>query len=262
MFYALPIVNCCTAIKNSFKNYANFKGRIRRSEYWFFMLLVNFFTIFFLTMFLLCVTEVIGYEYYYDYYDWRHYYGYYHRDESMFIAFTSLFCIYICFITLPTLAATVRRLHDTGRRGEYIFVGLVPFFGTLTLLVFLCQDSQNQDNEFGPSTKYSNIPPQQNQPFLINSINSDDISSNSYNPNIIAVNPVQANMNNLQQSINQVNPVNNNINNNINNKNIIDINAKPGAIPVPVNTNSAPVMYPPNTVPVPTNNNMNIYQNQ
>ena len=66
-----------------------------------------------------------------------------------------LLTIHIAFITLPTLSATVRRLHDIGKSGCYIFVGLVPFFGGLTLLVFLCRDSMPEANEFGPPTKYT-----------------------------------------------------------------------------------------------------------
>ena len=51
--YALPKVEFLTAVKNCLKNYINFKGRIRRSEYWFFLLPVNFITVLFLTLFLL-----------------------------------------------------------------------------------------------------------------------------------------------------------------------------------------------------------------
>ena len=38
---ALARVSFCNAIKTSCKNYANFKGRSRRSEYWKFILAVN-----------------------------------------------------------------------------------------------------------------------------------------------------------------------------------------------------------------------------
>ena len=55
---------------------------------------------------------------------------------------------------LPVLSATARRLHDVGKRGEYMFIGFVPFFGGLTLLVLLCFDSHKNSNKFGPSPKY------------------------------------------------------------------------------------------------------------
>ena len=161
--YALPKVDCCTAFKNAFKNYSNFSGRIRRSEYWFFLLVVNIVTFIFLLFFILFVTEAIGAYYYYDYYDYYdrydpYYYrryGYYRANTAGILAFMILLTIHIAFITLPTLSATVRRLHDIGKSGCYIFVGLVPFFGGLTLLVFLCRDSMPEANEFGPPTKYT-----------------------------------------------------------------------------------------------------------
>ena len=151
---ALPKVKFSTAIKNGFINYINFSGRIRRSEYWFFLLLINTITFLLLLLFILFITEAIGRTYHsyynYDYY----YYGYYTADEDAIFAFVIVLPTYIAGIMLPTLSATVRRLHDVGRRGEYIFIGLVPFFGGIALLVLLCQDSMKEANEFGPSPKY------------------------------------------------------------------------------------------------------------
>ena len=129
------MVKFCTAFTNAFKNYSNFSGRIRRSEYWFFILVVNLVTFFLLLFFMLSISGVIKPSYsYYDYYDYRNYYRY---NDDAILAFMILLVIYIAFIMTPTLSATVRRLHDIGKRGEYIFVGLVPFFGGLTLLVYL-----------------------------------------------------------------------------------------------------------------------------
>ena len=66
-----------------------------------------------------------------------------------------IFLVYVCDIMLPTLGATVRRLHDIGRQGETIFIGLVPFFGGIVLLILLCKDSMKEKNEYGYSPKYS-----------------------------------------------------------------------------------------------------------
>ena len=161
---ALPMVNICTAIKNGFINYVNFSGRIRRSEYWFFLLLINTITLLLLILFILYETGVIGYYYesYYEPYDYYHYSYYYHYDEDAILILIIVLSSYISGIMLPTLSATVRRLHDVGKRGEYIFIGLVPFFGSLALLILLCQDSMKEANEFGPSPKYiqfiNNVP--------------------------------------------------------------------------------------------------------
>ena len=216
--YELPKVDCCTAFKNAFKNYSNFSGRIRRSEYWFFLLVVNIVTFILLLFFVLFVTEAIGAYYYYyssgSYNPYDHYYdhsGYYRANEEGILAFVILLGIYVPFITLPTLSASVRRLHDIGKSGCYLFIGLVPFFGTLTLLVFLCRDSMPEANEFGPPTKYTTSiinqtlqTPAQNYmaPLIpndnnsINNVSSDNIIVPNNNINVVPNNNINVVPNN------------------------------------------------------------------
>lgn len=50
-------------------------------------------------------------------------------------------------------AVSVRRLHDTGRSGWWLLIGLIPLAGAIVLLVFLCTDSEPGPNRFGPSPK-------------------------------------------------------------------------------------------------------------
>lgn len=54
---------------------------------------------------------------------------------------------------LPSLAVTVRRLHDIGRTGWWILISLIPLIGTIVLLVFTCTDSEPGDNQYGPNPK-------------------------------------------------------------------------------------------------------------
>ena len=232
---AQPKVNFFTAIGNGFKNYINFSGRIRRSEYWFFMLIINFLTFFLLLLFMLYATGVIRtrtYNYYYDSpYYFSDYYrnsygGYaYHDDENAIIALGVIFGVYVSFVMLPTLSATVRRLHDVGKRGEFIFIGLVPFFGGIALLALLCTDSMRETNEHGPSPKYSNVV----NNYLLFQPQMQNVSAPAVAPLTVPLiqtnaSPVPMNMmNNNINTINQNNNINsNNQNNNINNNNIID----------------------------------------
>ena len=194
--YQFPKVDCCTAFKNAFKNYSNFSGRIRRSEYWFFLLVVNIVTFILLLFFILFETRTI-YKYSYDYY--YRYSGRRYNYEGM-LAFRILLGIYVPFITLPTLSASARRLHDIGKSGCYLFIGFVPFFGTLTLLVYLCRDSMPEANEFGPPTKYTtniinqtlqspnqsyNAPLLPNDNNSINNVSSDNIIAPNNNINVV-----------------------------------------------------------------------------
>ncbi|TJY41720.1 DUF805 domain-containing protein [Cohnella pontilimi] len=61
--------------------------------------------------------------------------------------------LYALAILLPSLAVSVRRLHDTGRSGWWLLIGLIPLIGAIILLVFTCQDSQPGDNRYGPNPR-------------------------------------------------------------------------------------------------------------
>lgn len=57
-------------------------------------------------------------------------------------------------ILLPTLAVTVRRLHDTNRSGWWILIELISLIGSIIMLVFTVQDSTSRPtNNYGPNPK-------------------------------------------------------------------------------------------------------------
>jgi uncharacterized membrane protein YhaH (DUF805 family) len=58
--------------------------------------------------------------------------------------------LYSLVFYLPSIAVTVRRLHDTGRSGWWFLICLVPVIGWYVELVFLLEDSQPWENRFGP----------------------------------------------------------------------------------------------------------------
>ena len=53
----------------------------------------------------------------------------------------------------PSLAVSVRRLHDIGRSGWYLLVGLVPLIGPLFLIFWCLSDSQPETNKWGADPK-------------------------------------------------------------------------------------------------------------
>lgn len=57
--------------------------------------------------------------------------------------------IYWLAILVPSLAAVVRRLHDTGKAGTYIFISLIPFVGGIILLVWLVGAGNPGPNQYG-----------------------------------------------------------------------------------------------------------------
>ncbi len=52
---------------------------------------------------------------------------------------------------LPYLAASVRRLHDIGRSGWFLLLGVLPIFSAVLLMVLLLQRGDRHANEFGPA---------------------------------------------------------------------------------------------------------------
>ena len=69
--------------------------------------------------------------------------------SSIFVIPSTLYLI-TCWV--PLLAVTVRRLHDTNRPGPYLLLGSIPILGFL-VLYWLSQDSDPEENEWGPSPK-------------------------------------------------------------------------------------------------------------
>ena len=55
-------------------------------------------------------------------------------------------------VFVPSLAITVRRLHDTGKSWTYILMSLIPFAGAIILIIQLCKDS-DYDNQWGPAAR-------------------------------------------------------------------------------------------------------------
>jgi uncharacterized membrane protein YhaH (DUF805 family) len=111
------------------KQYASFGGRAQRMEYWCFVL----------------INILIGFVLVY-------------ADAFMGTLDTEvgiglLSGLQQLLILLPTIAVTVRRLHDIGKSAWWLFLIIVPFIGPIILLVFTFLDSQSDENEYGPNPK-------------------------------------------------------------------------------------------------------------
>ncbi len=111
------------------KKYATFSGRATRSEYWYFGLISAV-----ITLVLILLDKVMGT---------------YNTESSM----GALSGLYSLGVMLPSLAVTVRRLHDTDRSGWWLLLAFVPLIGALVLLYFTVQDSQPITNQYGENPK-------------------------------------------------------------------------------------------------------------
>lgn len=61
--------------------------------------------------------------------------------------------LYSLAVLIPGIAVSVRRLHDISRSGWWLLIGLVPIIGTIVLIVFMVQDSQPVENQYGQNPK-------------------------------------------------------------------------------------------------------------
>lgn len=104
------------------KKYAVFNGRASRAEYWYFVLF---------TIIASIILSILG--------------GY--------AGAKWLGMVYALATIIPSLAVCIRRLHDTDHSGWWIFISLIPFVGSIILLVILATDSNAGANKYGPNPK-------------------------------------------------------------------------------------------------------------
>jgi len=115
--------------REALRKYATFDGRARRKEYWFFTLF-NFLGLLVLTI----VDMAVG-----------------TFNEQAEIGL--LGGIYLLAVLIPSIAVTVRRLHDTDRSGWWILLNFIPVIGSIVIVVFAVLDSQPGANRFGANPK-------------------------------------------------------------------------------------------------------------
>ena len=114
------------AIQHVFHNYANFSGRARRSEYWWFVLFTS------LVSGVLTSLSQGG------------------NGSRLFTAIDSLWSL---AVFIPSLALAWRRLHDIGKSGANWFWVFLPIVGWILLLIWMIRDGVPGPNQFGPDPK-------------------------------------------------------------------------------------------------------------
>jgi uncharacterized membrane protein YhaH (DUF805 family) len=57
--------------------------------------------------------------------------------------------LYSLALLIPGLAVAMRRLHDTGRSGWWLLIGLVPCIGLIVLIVFFATEGDRGPNQYG-----------------------------------------------------------------------------------------------------------------
>ncbi|CAM3862401.1 DUF805 domain-containing protein [Xenorhabdus thuongxuanensis] len=108
---------------NALKNYTCFRGRAQRKEFWYFFLfqIVAVLIISFLErLFAVANPEI--------------YMGWFSA-------------IYLLITFLPMLAVNARRLHDINYRAWWLLLHLIPFIGTIILLILASLKGRSDNNK-------------------------------------------------------------------------------------------------------------------
>lgn len=107
--------------------FADFSGRARRREYWTFALVNGL-----IALILLILGLAFG-------------------EDSP--ASNIMVKIFYLIMLVPNLSVSVRRLHDIGKSGWYMFLSLIPLIGVLILLIWSLMDSEPGENQYGKNPK-------------------------------------------------------------------------------------------------------------
>jgi len=112
------------------KRYADFSGRSRRKEYWMFVL-----GIFIAAIVLSIVEGILG------------------LSGMVGGVYGPLTTILLLAVIIPGIAVQVRRFHDQDKSGWFVLLALIPFVGSIAVLVFMCLEGTKGPNRFGPDPK-------------------------------------------------------------------------------------------------------------
>ena len=106
--------------------YAQFKGRASRAEFWQYIMVYVVINVAFSLL-----VQLFG------------------SVKALYYIVMALCCIVALVLLVPTLAVNVRRLHDIGKGGGWIFVNMIPLIGGLWYFFLMIKEGEPQANRFG-----------------------------------------------------------------------------------------------------------------
>ena len=105
--------------------YAQFKGRANRAEFWQYVLVYFVISV----AFSILMSLFAG-------------------VNALRMIFMILYVIVMLALLVPSLAVSVRRMHDIGKSGGWIFINLIPFIGSIWFLILAIKESEPGANQF------------------------------------------------------------------------------------------------------------------
>ena len=108
------------------KKFALFSGRARRREFWTFTLIGLIIGI---ALAILSAIPILGF------------------------IFSLVSWVFLLAVFIPSLALSIRRLHDTNRSGFKLLFGLIPIVGLVLLIIWAAKEGMPEENQYGPDPK-------------------------------------------------------------------------------------------------------------
>lgn len=105
------------------KNYANFTGRARRKEFWFFTLVY---------MIITTITIVL---------------------DLALKTYGVITGVFILAMIVPSISVAVRRLHDINKSGWYYLIQMIPMVGPILVLIWFATETKQESNQWGNPAK-------------------------------------------------------------------------------------------------------------
>lgn len=159
-----PMMGFVEAVKTCFKKYANFNGRARRSEFWWFYLalwVVNAVLSGLLSHFASAKAAVVA-EAYSNMGSMETLNSLADKESSLAninLVLMIIMVVWSLATLIPTLAAMARRLHDNGKSGHLLWLFLLCGVGGLIPLIMCIPDGNPAPNQYGESPKYKPAAP-------------------------------------------------------------------------------------------------------
>lgn len=139
--------------KKFWENYVNFSGTSSRKDYWFAYLMNAIVTC---VLGLIMAIEIIiiasrgTYERTSDGFDFVS------TSSGVFLGILiSVLLLFMLATIIPNLSITIRRLRDGGYHWAFIFLGLIPWVGSLALIVLLCMPTSEDNTNMFTSHKHA-----------------------------------------------------------------------------------------------------------
>lgn len=108
------------------KRYAQFNGRANKTEFWQYVLVYMLISI--ALSLLMSIFARVG---------------------VLRVLFMIVNTVVMLALIIPSLAVSIRRMHDIGKGGGWVLINLIPLVGFIWFIVLAVQDSEPGTNRFG-----------------------------------------------------------------------------------------------------------------